>query len=413
MALTPGIWGSLPDFGITEKLFGDKSNIYQNVANYGNVEGVNRGAFDYSKAPNIPEGTTGNSPASVLGAKTSNVSVYNWEPPADNSSQQSSPQNNSSGGIPGVDMRYYQGWNDQNAIIQDWNNTWQQKTGGGNGAPNNDAIMNQINSGYGDYFSKLNDMYGGLESQANAQSQIAQNSYGQSVKDLNANRQSSLQDLGLTEQKLQNNQVKNLRDIASNIQNQYMAGNVMLGSRGAGDSSAANQYGYALTREASKLRGDVVNQTAQSQAEIENNKAKLNNIVTQETSRLDTELANVKQSISSWLAEQQNAIKGMIADGTLRKSQDIASASQNALNQALSAYERKQSEIANQRGQLETWAMNNASNISQLRSNMSAIGQFAPQMAQAGSINGSPTIDSQGNLRSLYGYRSGDDERRV
>jgi hypothetical protein len=272
-------------------------------------------------------------------------------------------------------------------------------------------MMGQIESGYNDYFGKLNEMYGGLDTQAGAQNQIAQNSYGQSISDLQANKQSGLQDLGLSEQKLQANQVKNLRDIAGNIQNQYMAGNVMLGARGAGDSSAANQYSYALNRIGSKERGNVMNTTAQSQAEIENQKAKLNNIVTQETSRLDTELGNMKQIISSWLAEQQNAIKGMIADGTLRKSQDIASATQNALNQALTAYQTKQTEISNAKNSLMSWATSNSANIGQLKANMSVIGQFAPQMASANPINGSQTVDSAGNLRSMVGYRSGDEEK--
>ena len=48
----------------------------------------------------------------------------------------------------------------------------------------------------------------------------------------------------------------------------------MLGARGAGDSSAANQYSYALNRLGSKERGNVMNTTAQSQQEIENQKSK-------------------------------------------------------------------------------------------------------------------------------------------
>jgi hypothetical protein len=305
----------------------------------------------------------------------------------------------------------YQGW-DRNAAEQDWIAKG-RPTGGtsGGGTSLNDYMRGQIESGYGDYFSKLNDLYGGLNTQGQAQENIAQNSYNQSISDLLANKQSSLGDIGLSEQKLQANQVKNLRDIGSNIQNQYMAGNVMLGARGAGDSSAANQYSYALNRIGSKERGNVMNQTAQSQAELENQKAKLNNIVTQETSRLDTEFANTKQQISSWLAEQQNAIKQMIAEGTLRKSQDIASATTNALNTALSLYQNKASEINNKKSQLESWAMSNASNIGQLKTNMASIGQYVPNMPTANAINGGVQVDSQGNLRSLFGYGTSDEDK--
>ena len=306
----------------------------------------------------------------------------------------------------------YPGW-DRNAAEQDWIAKG-RPTGGsggsGGGVDLNAQLRSQIEGGYDSYINDLNNLYGGLTTQAGAQENIAQNSYGQSIKDLLANQQSSLQDLGLTEQKLQANQVKNLRDIASNIQNQYMAGNVMLGARGAGDSSAANQYSYALNRLGSKERGNVMNTTAQSQQEIENQKAKLNNIVTQETSRLDTELANVKQGIASWLAEQQNAVSQMISQGKLNKSKEIASLTQNLLNQALSAYQTKQQEIPDKRARLETWAMNNAKKISELAPIMQGIGQFAPNMAQARTLNGSVTTDAQGNIRGLYGYGTSDED---
>lgn len=305
------------------------------------------------------------------------------------------------------------GWNDVNAILDDYAATGGSKIGGGSGGgvDLNAQLKSQIEGGYDTYINDLNNLYGGLTTQAGAQENIAQNSYGQSIKDLLANQQSSLGDLGLTEQKLQANQVKNLRDIASNIQNQYMAGNVMLGARGAGDSSAANQYSYALNRLGSKERGNVMNTTAQSQQEIENQKAKLNNIVTQETSRLDTELANVKQSISSWLAEQQNAVSQMISQGKLNKSKEIASLTQNLLNQALAAYQTKQQEISGRKSALESWAMSNANNIKQLQANMGAIGQFAPDMAQARTLNGNVSMDAQGNMRGLYGFGTSDEDK--
>lgn len=305
----------------------------------------------------------------------------------------------------------YPGW-DRTAAEQDWiakGRPTSSSSGGGQSL--SDYMRGQIESGYDTYINDLNNLYGGLNTQAEAQRGIAQNSYEQSIRDLLANKQSSLGDIGLTEQKLQANQVKNLRDIASNIQNQYMAGNVMLGARGAGDSSAANQYSYALNRLGSRERGNVMNTTAMGQAEIENQKAKLNNIVTQETSRLDTELANTKQSISSWLAEQQNAVSQMISQGKLNKNKEIASLTQNLLNQALAAYQTKQQEVADKRARLETWAMNNAKKISELAPIMQGIGQLAPDMYQARTLNGNVSMDAQGNMIGLYGFGNYDEDK--
>jgi hypothetical protein len=402
-------WTNLQNVGIGTARGTDSLNSWvkpafaaENVDNFGNPSMTDEEIWNANRlGPNNEYGLTYQEYLKSLNTKPTGGSQV----PA---------QQQQSSGTPAVDMSFYQGWNDPNAIRMDWEQTWRNKTGqgsSGGGQSLSDYMKSQIESGYNDYFSKLNDLYSGLNTQGQAQENIAQNSYNQSISDLLANKQSSLGDIGLSEQKLQANQVKNLRDIGSNIQNQYMAGNVMLGARGAGDSSAANQYSYALNRIGSKERGNVMNQTAQSQAELENQKAKLNNIVTQETSRLDTEFANTKQQISSWLAEQQNAIKQMIAEGTLRKSQDIASATTNALNTALSLYQTKASEINNKKSQLESWAMSNASKISELATNMRAIGQYVPNMPTANAVNGGVQVDSQGNLRSLFGYGTSDEDK--
>lgn len=401
-------WTNLQNVGIGTARGTDSLNSWvkpafaaENVDNFGNPSMTDEEIWNANRlGPNNEYGLTYQEYLKSLNTKPTNKDVGTNKPVTDTGTNFDS-----------IYASMYPGW-DRTAAEQDWIAKG-RPTGGssGGGTSLSDYMRGQIESGYNDYFSKLNDLMGGLNTQGQAQENIAQNSYNQSIADLLANKQSSLGDLGLTEQKLQANQVKSLRDIGSNIQNQYMAGNVMLGARGAGDSSAANQYSYALNRLGSKARGDVMTQTAQSQQEIENQKAKLNNIVTQETSRLGTELANVKQQISSWLAEQQNAIKQMIAEGTLRKNQDIQSATTNALNTALSLYQNKASEIQNKKATLESWAVSNATNLNQLKTNMQGIAQYVPNMPTFSGINGGVTVDSQGNLRGLFGYGNSDEDK--
>ena len=403
-------WTNLQNVGIGTARGTDSLNSWvkpafaaENVDNFGNPSMTDEEIWNANRlGPNNEYGLTYQEYLKSLNTKPRNKDVGTNKPVT------TQPQGTSQQDI--INAYKAMGWTDVNAILADYAATGGSKINGGSGGGEdlNARLRSEIESGYDSYINDLNNLYGGLTTQAGAQENIAQNSYEQSIKDLLANKESSLGDLGLTEQKLQANQVKNLRDIASNIQNQYMAGNVMLGARGAGDSSAANQYSYALNRIGSKERGNAMNTAAMGQAEIENQKAKLNNIVTQETSRLDTELANTKQQISSWLAEQQNAVSQMISQGKLNKSKEIASLTQNLLNQALSAYQTKQQEIAGRKSALESWAMSNANNIKQLQANMSAIGQFAPNMAQARTLNGSVTTDAQGNIRGLYGYGTSD-----
>ena len=138
-----------------------------------------------------------------------------------------------------------------------------------------------IEGGYNQYFSQLDQMLGGIPGQRTGQEQIVGNNYNQGISDINAQRTSSLGDLATSERKNQEQQVKSLTDIADNIRNLFKTGNVMLGTRGAGDSSAADQYSYAVTQLGSKQRGDVLSQTRSIQNDIADREAKLNNIVTQ------------------------------------------------------------------------------------------------------------------------------------
>jgi len=74
---------------------------------------------------------------------------------------------------------------------------------------------------------------------------------------------------------VEKNQVKTLRDLSENVRNSFMAGNVYLGARGAGDSSASNQYAYALTKMGSKQRADIMNNTSGIMGDIDNREFKL------------------------------------------------------------------------------------------------------------------------------------------
>lgn len=396
VAIHQGSWLGLPDFGLTEKI-GDFFGSQRTTQGGSNIFGTKNAS----------------EPNEVMGPPKPDVTT---PPPTNNYQSTSQPTNNTSGGgnysFNIGDFQNYTGW-DPTAAYQDWVSKGKPFPSGSSGSGSANPIYSIIDNGYNDYFGKLNDMYNGLDTQAGAQNQIANNSYNQSINDLDLNKQSSLDDLATSERKIQENQVKNLRDISSNIQNQYMAGNVMLGAKGAGDSSAANQYSYALNRLGSQERGKVMNQTASSMTDIEGQKAKLNNIVTQETSRLDTEFGNKKQEIASWLAEQQNAIRQAIANGSLSKSQDIANATQNALNTALQEYNTRKNNIESQKTALQQWAMSNADSIAKLKANMGAIGQFMPSMPTAQRLNGSVSQDGQGNIRGLYGWGNQDETKNL
>lgn len=364
---TKGTWNVggfvLPDYGLTEAKSGGGSN-FQNPA------------IRYSTPTAPSKGTLGATSSSINVPSVSSIT---------NSGGNSTTSTGGSGG-------------------QDINALFKQFTGGdiapvGWQPPDVGKIEGQINSGYDSYFSELDNMLNeGLPSQRAAQEGIAQSQYNQGVNTLTSQRDSGLRDLGTERTKAQASQSKTLKDLSNNISNLFQAGNVYLGARGAADSSAANQYAYALTKLGSKQRGDVTSQYADIQNDISGREFKLNEIFNTESKNLQETFNQKIGSIAQWFGEQQNALKQAKAQGQLSKSQDLASLSQNLLNTALQQLQFAQQEAANRRAALEEWAMNNSQNISQLASNLGQVANYSFTAPTAPTIAGTPQLDGQGNF---------------
>ena len=277
-------------------------------------------------------------------------------------------------------------------------------------------LRGEISSGWDSYIGSLDKILNeGLPSQQTAQQGIVQSQYGQGVADLGAQKAEGLTELGRTRAKTEQNQVRTLRDLSGNIRNAFQAGNVYLGARGAGDSSAANQYSYALTKLGSQQRSDIMQQGADIFGEIDAREFKLGNIYNQEVNRLGSDRDQKLLGIQSWFAEQQNGIRQAQAQGQLGKSQDLASLSRSLLDQGLAQINFINQEAANKRAALDSWAMSSSQNINQLRTNMQGVQQFSPTQPQARQIAGTPITDASGGFRvpSYGGYANEDERNRL
>lgn len=209
------------------------------------------------------------------------------------------------------------------------------------------SVRNDIGSSWDSYLNSLNDTSGFIGSQRDAQTGIADSQLQQGITTANDNK------------------AKSLRDIANTTRNAFQAGNNYLGAMGAGDSSAANQYSFAINQQASKQTGD------------------LNNFVSSQIQGLQSTHDQQIQQIASWFAQQQEALKQQIAQGQLSKGQDLANLSKNILDQAIQATNAIKSNTQNQYNALVTWAANNSQNIGQLGNNISQVGRmFQPGQVQ-------------------------------
>lgn len=264
-------------------------------------------------------------------------------------------------------------------------------------------MRNDINSGYSSYFAELDRQIGGLGAQQQGQEQIVSNNYNQGLSDINMQKQSSLGDLETQRRQTQEGQVSSLNDLSANIRNLFQTGNMKLGAMGAGDSSAANQYSYAIGKLGAKERGNIMTQTRSIENDIADRVSKLNNIVTQEVGKLKTNKDNQILQISQWFQDKQNELGQMKAQGQLQKGQSLASLSSQLLQVAQQRLMQVESDNRQQQQALQTWALSHASTIEQAKQAVGQQGNYQAAGVQAQPVNGQMNVDPTGNM-AAYGY---------
>jgi len=359
---TPGTWFGLPDFGITEALTGSWGNPKQTLFNNPSVSTV---------GSNFPQGSYFGNPAPA--------------PTGPQKPVQKLPAPPTGGGGAGGSTNLFNGQASGGAGPAQ--QTQQQPSG---------PDMSALNAGYDAYTQQLNDMLNtGLPGQRAGQEQITNASYNQGVNQLGTQRTQS-------QQSVEQSKAANLKDLAGNVKNLFTAGNINLGARGAGDSSAANQYSYAVTKMGTKARGDINTQATDRLNQI-------NDIFNSEISRLETEKNTRMGQIADWFNGAQNQIRQQIGATGLARGKDVQQLAQQAYNVALQAMQQLQTEQANRRSTLETWAMNNAKDVQTLVANM----QQASQLPAFGGIqSGMPQQDQMQSGVIPVGYGTNDGQKR-
>lgn len=267
-------------------------------------------------------------------------------------------------------------------------------------AGNEQSLPSGFDESWNQYFSQLDNILGNLEGQKTSQESTIQGQYQQGVGDINLQQTQGLEDLAATTRKTEASQTKNLSDLSGSIRNQMMAGQNLLGARGAGDSSAANMYAYALTKLGTQARGELMGRYAEIKNEIAGRITNLKNTVANELNRLSAIRNQALNSVAQWFAEQQNAVYQAKGAGAQQKSQEI-------LNYAMQVAQQANASFQNRQAMLQQWALNNASSLQQAVTNLQAISGYAPVQPSKPAISGMPNISSTGATASYVPGYSG------
>lgn len=379
-----GNWG-LPEFGITEFFGGKRSSLA--------AAKTNKRSLSTHLANNYVSGGSSGSVQGVSDQRDQSDSGSSRSNQSNSGSSQSSKSSNSGSSKSSSQKEEDNRRRDAERKQREYE----------------DQVRGNITSGWDDYMSSLDQQFAGLNDQRVAQEGIASGQYNQGVNSLGLQREQGMQSLGQNRAEAEQNQATNLRDISGNIRNAFQAGNVYLGARGSGDSSAADQYSFALNKMATKQRSNVMSDTSSIMDDINARETNLNNIYNTETNNLEQQKNTQIQQIASWFADAQNQVRQAKASGQLGKSRDLQSLSKDMLNQAIQAVNQINSEITQRKQMLEQWAMGISDNINSLKSNMQGISQFDPNLPQSQSLYGNPQVSP--NNGSMY-YPGGSSEEQ-
>lgn len=292
-------------------------------------------------------------------------------------------------------------------------NEWVPEYGAGGGQLAYDPsqqIRSDIEGEYNDYFAQLDEMMNtSLPAQQTAMQGIATSQGTQAETTLGGQRTQGLADLATQTRQTEAGQAKTLQNLAEDIRNQFKAGQIYLGARGAGDSSAANQYSYAIAKMGSQARGSVLQQTTEIRNQIADKEFRLNNTYNTELNNIKEQVNQKILEIANWFSQSQQQIQTMKAQGQLQKGTDLVSLSRQLLQNATQKMLMIQQESANKRSMLDQWAMNNSTTINQLKTNIAAIGSYQSPGINQPNISGQLQTGAGGEANYVptgYGFRN-------
>lgn len=239
---------------------------------------------------------------------------------------------------------------------------------------------NQLNSGYNDYFASLDQALNGtLPAQRDAATGVVNSQYTQGLSDLDYQRQTNQDVLTGQRTTANTNQEHNLKTLASNLRNQFNQGQMAIGAGGGGDSSAVNQYSYALTKLGSQQRGDIMSNTNSIYNDINAREANLNNLYLSEKQKLSSQKEQAIYGVVQWFEQAKQTLAGERGAALLQKSQQ---AYQLAVNQLQTI----QQQSANQASLLDQWTVNHATTLAEAKAGLSKTPATGYNLPQAGSL---------------------------
>lgn len=277
-------------------------------------------------------------------------------------------------------------------------------------APDTSGITNQINENYQNALNLINQRAAALPGYQAQDTGYVTDQYGNMVKSLQQGQQSAQEKLGLAGQAVQANKATSIADLGSNLRQMMNATQMQLGALGAGDSSASQVMApYAFSKIAAKEGAGIQRQANQQLADIESKKVDLQ-------STYNTQLAGIEQ----WKGDQLNqltqyyrGLQSQIEDAKMNASaergQQLQQLEVGLFNTATQKAQQIETEARNYQASLSQWATQRIAELNNARMAMTQNANFDPQQMTFNELGGMNMGSQGGDALQTYISRKAKD----
>jgi hypothetical protein len=369
MTITPGQWSfmgmNIPDFGWTEK----------------NAPALGVNPFQ--------------PPAPNSGASMASWPQYTNPTPTTQPVQKSSPIV-TTGGVKtnpppaGFNINEAQGANvgDQRNGMR-WNGVqWEPLGGGGGGQDDslqreiearNATIRNNINSGYDQYSSNLDQISNMYPTMQANDEKLAGDTYNSMFGGIQEGQTLANQKLDLSKQNVLTQGKNSISDLSSNLRNMLKASSAQLGAMGAGSSSASPMAAYAYSKIAAHERGGIQKQINDQLMQVDQKVVDVQTTFNSQKMELEQWKGTQLQGIRDKYLPMVTRIKEMKASVPLEKVQALNQLETGLLSRAQNELSQIESEGRQFAMNMQSQAQTQLSNLTALKLQLANNSNFDPQ----------------------------------
>ncbi len=231
------------------------------------------------------------------------------------------------------------------------------------------------------------------------------NLYNAQRNEINTAMQGSLGALDASRANVKANQVQSVRDLQDNLRKMLQAANIQLGIGGAGDSSAANMYAYALSKQAGRGSADISNQASRQYAAIDAQAQQIRATADDQLAKLETWKATNLDNIVVDTQNRLDNIRAQKANATGQRAAALVSAEQSIINNALTQLQKIGDQATQWQQALTAWTLDRMATLDDAKLQISGLGKYdvadivANELKGLGNLTSNPATSS-----SLYGY---------